>query len=110
MAQAKGVAAIVQELKEMLVTYARQETVDPLKNLGRYVAFGFGGSILMGIGGVLFVVAILRLLQEETGQVFENNLSWAPYFLTVMVIALLIAVLGAMIKRARDANLRRSNR
>lgn len=110
MAQASGVATIVQELKEMLVTYARQETVNPLKNLGRYVAFGFGGSVLMGIGGVLLIVSLLRVLQEETGGVFDGNWSWAPYFLTVLVIAVLVAILGLMVKRARDANLRRSDR
>jgi hypothetical protein len=102
--KAQGVTAIAQELKDLLVSYARQETVDPIKALGRYLAFGFAGALFIGVGGVLFVVAVLRVLQEETGSAFTGNLSWIPYLLTLLVIMVAIGLLAFVVKRTRDAN------
>ena len=40
----------VRELRELVVAYAKQETVEPIKGLGRYVGFGLGAGILIGLG------------------------------------------------------------
>ena len=50
----------VGELKNLVVGYAKQETVDPLKSLGRYVGFGAAGGTCIGIGVVLLTLALLR--------------------------------------------------
>lgn len=63
--------------------YLIQETLDPLRTLGRYVAFGVLGSILVALGTLLLLVAELRLLQGETGA-FHGNLSWLPYLIVVV--------------------------
>ncbi len=91
----KTVPQVISELKELTVTYAKQETVDPLRNVGRFVGFGVGGSFLLGIGLCLLALAGLRALQTETGDTFEGNWSWAPYLITTVVL-LLIAVVVAM--------------
>ena len=44
----------IRELKELVIAYAKQETVDPIKGLGRYVAFGVLGALLIGLG-VMFL-------------------------------------------------------
>lgn len=93
----------VSELKELLVAYAKQETVDPLKSLGRYLGFGLAGSLLMSIASVFLVLAVLRVLQNETGSTFTGNLSWIPYLLTLAVVAAFLAVIGLAIKRVKDA-------
>lgn len=67
------------ELKELVVAYARQETVEPIKGLGRFVAFGVAGSIFVGIGLSLGILSLLRALQTETGDMFEGDWSWGPY-------------------------------
>jgi uncharacterized membrane protein len=77
----------------LIVDYLKQETVGPLKSLGRFVAFGTVGSIFLGIGFILLLVSLLRLLQEETA-VFHGNLSWIPY-LIVAVVGVVIIVLAA---------------
>ena len=78
---------LVTELWELIVAYFKQETVVPLKQLGRYVAFGLLGALLLGFGAVFLGLAGLRALQTETDTTFTGNWSWAPY--VIMVAALL---------------------
>lgn len=88
------------ELRDMVTVYAKQETVDPIKNLGRWIAFGLSGAVAMAIGLVLLGLGGLRALQTTTGDAFDGNLNWLPYLIMFVV---LLAVLGltarAMMKR-----------
>jgi predicted cobalt transporter CbtA len=88
----KGLPTLVQELWDLVVAYARQETIEPLKGLGRFVAFGVGGSLLVGIGVVLLLLAGLRALQEEATSTFDGNWSWAPYLLTLVAAGIIIGL------------------
>jgi hypothetical protein len=90
----KSMPQVVQELWDLIVSYFKQETVEPVKGLGRFVAFGVVGSLLLGLGLVLLSVAGLRALQTETGDTFAADWSWAPYFI-VLVGAALFAGLAA---------------
>lgn len=78
-----------QDVWELLVAYAKQETVEPLRGLGRWIGFGAGGSILIATGISLLLLAALRALQTETGTTFTGNWSWAPYVI-VLVGALVV--------------------
>ncbi len=93
----QGVGAQVTDLKNLVVGYAKQETVDPLKTLGSYLGYGIAGSVAIGGGLVLLLLALLRGLQELT--VFndpsltgDSRWSWVPYAITAFV-ALVIALL-----------------
>jgi hypothetical protein len=79
---------LVLELRDLVVTYVKQETVVPLRQLGRYAGFGIGGALLLGLGVVLLGVGALRALQTETGDTFTGDWSWVPYL--IMVVALLL--------------------
>ena len=96
----KSIATSFQELRELVVAYFKQETVGPLKDLGRFVAFGVGGSIVIGVGVSLLLLGGLRLLQTETGDAFVGNWSWVPY-LTVLATAGVVIAL-ALAGRARS--------
>jgi hypothetical protein len=75
----------IRELKELLIAYAKQETIDPLKGLGRYVAFGIAGALLLGTGITFLAVGALRALQgDHDGPHFTGNWSWAPYAIVVI--------------------------
>lgn len=75
----------VRELKALVIAYAKQETVDPLKGLARYVAFGVAGAVLIGTGFVFLAVGALRALQgDHRGPHFTGNWSWAPYAIVVV--------------------------
>lgn len=86
-----------RELFDLLVSYAKQETTEPLKGLGRYIGFGALGSVMVALGSTLLVVGVLRVLQTETGSTFTGNWSWVPYLLALLVAALIIAAsIGAI--------------
>ncbi len=83
----KSVTEIAQELFDLLKAYAQQETVDPLKALGTYLAWGASGALLLA-GGIFFVaLSALRALQTETGGTFDGNWSWAPYLIVALGLA-----------------------
>jgi hypothetical protein len=68
----------------LILDYFKQETLGPLSALGRFVAYGTIGSLFLGTGFIMLLVALLRLLQEETA-VFHGNLSWVPYLIVAVV-------------------------
>jgi hypothetical protein len=92
-----GLPQLIVELRQLVIAYFRQEAIDPIKSLGRYIAFGVGGALLIGLGVVLLGVGALRLLQVETGSTFQGDWSWAPY--GIVFVALLAG--GALTWKAR---------
>src|SRR5207248_2287492 len=68
----------VTQLLDTVKTYAKQETIGPLKGIGRSIGFGLGGVLCLGIGTISLLVGVLRVLQTETS-VFEGNWSFVPY-------------------------------
>ena len=95
----KRLPEIATELWELTVAYAKQETIDPLKGLGRFVGAGIGGAIALGIGVALLLLAGLRALQTETSTTFTGNWSWAPYL--IVVAAGLVLILLAVLRVSR---------
>ncbi|MFP5256784.1 MAG: hypothetical protein ACLGI8_13160 [Acidimicrobiia bacterium] len=96
-----GIPELVSGLWQLTVDYAKQETVDPLKGLGRFVGFGIGGAFALGIGVTLLLLSGLRALQTETGTAFTGNLSWIPYLIAVAVGGLLIALAVARVNHRK---------
>jgi hypothetical protein len=90
---------LVTELRDLVVTYLKEQTLIPLQKLGRYVGFGVLGSLLMGFGVLFLGVSLLRVLQTETGDTFTGDWSWVPYLITF--VALLLG--GALVWLARTA-------
>ena len=101
--QEKSVPALAAELWDLVRAYIKQETVEPIKGLGRQVAFGLAGSVLLSLGLVLLSLGGLRALQTETGDTFAGNWSWAPYLITLfgLVVLIALAVKVGMRKRKR---------
>ena len=85
-----------QDATTLVRDYLIQETVDPLRKLGRYVVAGALGSLFVGIGVLMLLIGLLRLLQGETGA-FDGNLSWIPYLIVVVVATLVAAATVARI-------------
>ncbi|MGE3621588.1 MAG: hypothetical protein AB7L84_14100 [Acidimicrobiia bacterium] len=97
----KSVPEVASELWELATTYARQQTIDPIKDLGRFVGYGVGGALMLGIGVVLLALSALRALQTETGSRFTGNLSWLPYVIVVLGGVVLMALALSRITRRK---------
>jgi uncharacterized BrkB/YihY/UPF0761 family membrane protein len=83
----------IRELRELIVAYVKQETIDPIKGLGRYLAFGVLGALLTGFGVVFLAMSLLRALQGESdGPHFTGNWSWVPYLITVVALLVVVAI------------------
>jgi len=82
----KPIPQVLTELWELVVAYARQETLLPLRSLGRVVALGSAGSLLVALGAVCCGVGVLRLLQSETGDTFDGSWSFVPYVVVTVVL------------------------
>ncbi|HSH60565.1 MAG TPA: hypothetical protein VK988_13195 [Acidimicrobiales bacterium] len=102
----KPVSTLVGELWQLFVGYLKQETIVPVKDLGRFLAKGLAGSLLLSVGLVLLMLAGLRALQSETGSALDGNWSFVPY-LIIFVVAAIIAGLAV---RAIASHKRRATR
>ena len=90
-AKDKSLPGEAQELWQLVIGYAKQETLDPVKNLGRFLGFGLGGALLGSLGAVLLLLGGLRLLQTETGEAFDGNLTFIPYLLVLVLSGAIVA-------------------
>jgi hypothetical protein len=86
---------------QLVVDYVKQETLQPLKGLGRFIVFGVAGSVALGIGLVILAVGFLRVLQGETGSTFTGNWSWAPYLICTVAVLAVATVAVAAISRGQ---------
>jgi Putative Actinobacterial Holin-X, holin superfamily III len=97
----------VRELKDLVVAYAKQETIEPLKGLGRYVGYGLAGALLMGTGACFLAIGLLRALQGNRGWAVHGNWSWVPYVVDV-VLLVGVAALVWLSRSKRSAKNKRS--
>lgn len=81
----KGMGTHFNELLSLVLAYAKQETLVPIKNLGRYIAWGVAGAILFAVGGAMLTLTAVRVVQTETGHHLHGNLTWVPYLGGVVV-------------------------
>lgn len=86
------------EVIDLVREYAKQETLGPLKGAGRWLALGAAGSLLLGLGLLLALIALLRLLQTEVNA-FDGAFSWVPYAIVVVVAVILTVVSLSKIRK-----------
>jgi hypothetical protein len=89
----KGLPELGRELIDLTVTYAKQETIDPLRTIGRRVGLGVLGSATASVGLVFLLVGVLRLVQVESRSHLRGAMSWVPY-LAAIVVAVAVAALA----------------
>ena len=75
---------------DLVKTYAKQETLGPLKGAGRWLAAGAAGALLLGIGLVLMLLGALRLIQTELPNLGRGGWSFLPYAIVLGACAMVI--------------------
>jgi hypothetical protein len=96
----------VRELKDLVVAYAKQETIEPLKGLGRYVGYGLAGALLMGTGACFLAIGLLRALQGNRGWAVHGNWSWVPYVIDVVLLVVVAALVWLSRSKRSEKNKR----
>lgn len=100
--EADDIGTLLRDIARLVVGYVKQETVEPIRGLGRFLAFGAAGVIVGGIGLFLLVLGGLRLLQEETGKAFRGHLSFLPYVIALVVCAAVAGLAAKAASRTTD--------
>ncbi len=97
----------IGEVVELVKTYVRQETLGPLKGIGRWLGAGIGGAIAWGIGLFFVVLGVLRLLQTEAADTFDGAKAILPYVIT---LAALLVVTAVVVTRMNKKTLQKESR
>ena len=80
----------------LVKTYVRQETVGPLKGIGRKIGLGVAGAFLLGLGLFFLALGLLRLIQTKIPRLAEGTMSLLSY---LIVIVFCLAVTGLAVWR-----------
>lgn len=92
--------ASLGEVIDFVKTYAKQETLDPLKGAGRWLAYGAAAAFAMGLGLMIVLLGLLRLIQTELEDLAEWQWSWAAYAITLVVTAGLLVITLTRVKKS----------
>jgi hypothetical protein len=92
--------ASLGEVIEFVKTYAKQETLGPLKGAGSWLAFGVAGAFALGFGLLMMMLGVLRLFQAEISWAAGGVWSWSAYGLTFLVTVVLLGLTILRIKKA----------
>jgi uncharacterized protein involved in cysteine biosynthesis len=82
----------IGEVIDLVKTYVRQETVGPLKGLGRKVGVGLAAALLIGLGLFFLGLGLLRLIQDKLPRLATGSLSWLSYLVVVAFCAIVIVI------------------
>lgn len=82
----------VTDVVESVKAYARQETIEPLKGAGRWLAMGTLAALSLGLSIILGALGILRLSQDLGGTTLDGSWSFTHYLITMFVTGIFVAV------------------
>lgn len=97
----RAASAADDEIFDLVVAYARQETIEPLRGAGRWIVWGLASMILVSLGMVLFALGLLRAVQDLAGGTLDGSWSFVPYVIGVVFSAIVVAVALTQVRRPR---------
>lgn len=90
----------VNDIVDSVKAYARQETIEPLKGAGRWIAVGSLGALSLGLSTVFLALGILRLSQDLGGATLDGAWSFSHYIVTLVVVSILVATAFSRVKKS----------
>ena len=98
MSRVADIPKLVSELAELTKAYLVENTVQPLRRIGRFTGLSLLGGILMTVGWVLLSVAGLRLLLS----VLPDTPLWSALAYALASLAALLAAAALIIGASRS--------
>ena len=95
----RGPVDQVGDLFDSVKQYARQETLEPIKGAVKWVAVGTLAALCLGLALVFTALGILRLSQDLGGTTLDGSWSFLHYFITLSIVAILVAVTFSRVSR-----------
>ncbi len=89
----------VGDVVDLVKTYAKQETLGPLRGAGKWLGMGAAGAMLLGLGLVIVLLGLLRLIQTEWDRAATGAWSWLSYLIVLVVTVVLLVIVLRRIGR-----------
>jgi hypothetical protein len=93
-----------EDLRDLVVAYAKQETLEPLKESSRLLRYGVGGALVIGIGVLFLAIGTLRMLQTETGDALDGNWTIVIYLIVIVLLAIGAAASAAAAQKSSKSS------
>jgi membrane protein implicated in regulation of membrane protease activity len=93
---------------DLLRDYVKQETLDPIRGAGRWMAWAALGAIALILGVTFLMVGLLRLVQTELFSANDGK-TWVPYLIVVVVSFVLVLSSKARIRKPSLHRTRRNS-
>ena len=72
-----------RDVVDLVIAYAKQETIEPLRGAGRWILWGLTSMVFICAGVLLLVLGALRLSQDLLGSSFATSWSWVSYLISM---------------------------
>lgn len=95
----QGMGESVADIWQLVRDYAKQETIDPLRSIGRFLGFGILGALLLSAGIFFGALALLRGLQSRDDTFLNGTWDFVPYLAAFVLVIALAAIAALAITR-----------
>lgn len=89
----------VGDVIDLVKTYVRQETVGPLKGIGRKIGVGVAGAFLLGLGLFFLALGLLRLIQTKIPRLSHGTMSLLSYVIVIAFCAIVTLIALSRVKK-----------
>ena len=88
-----------EDVLDLVVSYAKQETIEPLRGALRWILWGLVSMAFICTGLVFLVLGVVRASQDVLGESFQHSWSFVSYFVGVLACGIVVAFALSSIKK-----------
>ncbi len=88
-----------EDVLDLVVSYAKQETIEPLRGAMRWILWGLASMAFICTGLVFLVLGVVRVSQDVLGESFQHSWSFVSYFVGVLACGVVVAFALTSIKK-----------
>lgn len=88
-----------EDVLDLVVSYAKQETIEPLRGAMRWILWGLASMAFICTGLVFIVLGVVRVTQDVLGDSFQHSWSFVSYFVGVLACVVVVAFALTSIKK-----------